>query len=77
MAGLAYFLLERALIAAEGESSRVGRAVGSSLKEWLSCLLYIVGGVAAFLVSPWLSIVLYMSVALMWLVPDRRFTHLQ
>ena len=77
MAGIAYFLLERALIAAEGEASRVARAVGSSLKEWLSCALYIIGIGAAFLVSPWLSIVLYMSVALMWLVPDRRFTHLQ
>ena len=44
------------------------------MKEWLSCALYIIGVVAAFLVSPWLSIALYMSVALMWLVPDRRFT---
>jgi uncharacterized membrane protein len=77
MAGIAYFLLERALIAAEGESSGVARAVGSSLKEWLSCALYVGGIVAAFLVSPWLSIVLYMAVALMWLVPDRRFTHRQ
>ena len=74
MAGIAYFLLERALIAAEGETSRVARAVGASVKEWLSCALYIIGVVAAFLVSPWLSIALYMSVALMWLVPDRRFT---
>jgi uncharacterized membrane protein len=77
MAGIAYFLLERALIAAEGETSKVARAVGTSLKEWLSCLLYLVGVVAAFLVSPWLSIGFYMAVALMWLVPDRRFTHLQ
>src|SRR3954452_19559835 len=77
MAGIAYFLLERALIAAEGESSRVGRAVGASLKEWLSCALYLTGVVAAFLVSPWLSIGLYMAVALMWLVPDRRFTRVQ
>ena len=39
----------------------------------MSFTLYVVGSAAAFLVSPWLSIALYMSVAVLWLVPDRRF----
>src|SRR4029079_529855 len=40
MAAIAYFVLERALIAAEGEDSTIARAVGSSLKEWLSLVCY-------------------------------------
>jgi len=73
MASISYWLLEKALIAAEGEASGVARAIGSGFKEWFSFALYVVGGMAAFLVSPWLSIVLYMLVAVIWLVPDRRF----
>ncbi|WP_028969741.1 TMEM175 family protein [Sphingomonas sp. URHD0057] len=73
MASISYLVLEKALIAAEGESSGVAEAVGSRMKEWLSFILYVVGSAAAFLVSPWLSIALYMAVAVIWLVPDRRF----
>jgi uncharacterized membrane protein len=73
MASIAYLVLEKALIAAEGPESTIARAVGSKLKEWLSLALYVLGTAAAFLVSPYLSIVLYIAVAVMWLVPDRRF----
>ena len=72
MASLAYLLLERALIAAEGEGSKVKTAVGSRTKEWLSFAIYGLGVLAAFL-SPWLSVALYVAVSLMWLIPDRRF----
>jgi uncharacterized membrane protein len=75
MAALSYLVLERALIAAEGEKSKVGAAIGSRLKEWLSFLLYSLGVAAAFLVSPYLSVLLYVAVAITWLVPDRRFEH--
>ena len=75
MAAIAYFVLERALIAAEGEDSAIARAVGSSLKEWLSLVCYASGVAAAFLLSPYISIALYVAVAIMWLIPDRRFEH--
>jgi uncharacterized membrane protein len=75
MAAIAYFVLERALIAAEGEDSAIARAVGSSLKEWVSLVCYASGVAAAFLLSPYISIALYVAVAIMWLIPDRRFEH--
>ena len=71
-ASLAYRLLERALIAVEGAKSKVQAAVGMAVKEWLSFAGYVAGVAIAF-ISPWISIALYVSVAIMWLVPDRRF----
>ena len=73
MAAIAYLLLERALIAAEGEESKVRDAVGSRFKEWVSFAGYVVGFAAAFLVSPYVSVALYVAVAVTWLIPDRRF----
>jgi uncharacterized membrane protein len=76
MASIAFFVLEKALIAAEGETSAIAKAVGSNLKEWLSTGLYAAGIAAAFLVSPYLSIALYVAVAAIWMIPDRRFARL-
>ncbi|MFL6753000.1 MAG: TMEM175 family protein [Sphingomicrobium sp.] len=73
MAAMSYFVLERALIAAEGEASTIRKAVGASGKEWLSAGLYALGIAAAFVVSPYVSIALYVAVAIIWLIPDRRF----
>jgi uncharacterized membrane protein len=73
MAAVSYLVLEKALIAAEGATSAVASAVGSKTKEWLSMALYAAGIVAAFAVSAYFSIALYVAVAAMWLVPDRRF----
>jgi uncharacterized membrane protein len=73
MAALAYLILERTLIAAEGEQSMIAKAVGGRGKELLSMVVYAIGLGCAFLVTPWLSIALYAAVAIMWLVPDRRF----
>jgi uncharacterized membrane protein len=72
LAGLAYYLLERALIAAEGEDSKIAKAVGNKTKEWLSVALYAAAVAIAF-ISPWISVVIYLVVAAAWLVPDRRF----
>ena len=71
-ASLSYLLLERALIAAEGEDSRVRRALGGGAKEWISFAAYVAAVSAAF-VSPVLSIACYVGVSILWLVPDRRF----
>ena len=71
-ASTCYLLLERALIAAEGEESGVKRAVGRGAKEWASFAGYAVALPLAF-VSPFISIAIYVAVAIMWLIPDRRF----
>jgi len=71
MAGFAYFLLSRALVARHGESSPLARAVGNDFKERVSIALYAVAILVAF-VEPLVASLLYVVVAVMWLVPDRR-----
>src|SRR5213080_3943461 len=71
-AGFAYSILVRTLIKANGSDSRVARAVGSDTKGYMSLVLYGAAVVLAF-VNPWISYALYVSVALMWFVPDPRF----
>jgi len=71
MAGIAYYILQSKIIREQGENSLVARAVGGDLKGKLSPLFYIVAMPTAF-VSRWISGALYVAVALMWLVPDRR-----
>jgi uncharacterized membrane protein len=72
-AGLAYVLLGRTLIRANGPDSAVARAIASDVKGYTSLGLYAAGVGLAF-VSPWISYALYVAVALMWFIPDRRFT---
>jgi len=71
-ASVAYVVLERSLVAAEGEQSGVKKAVGRGSKEWLSFAGYVAALPLAF-ISPFVSIAIYVAVAIMWLVPDRRF----
>lgn len=71
MAAIAYFILEQLIIASQGRESLLKRAVGRDLKGKLSPILYLVGIMAAFR-SPSLSQGIYVLVALLWLVPDRR-----
>jgi uncharacterized membrane protein len=73
MAAIFYWVLERSLIAAEGAESEIAKAVGAKHKEWISMIFYVVGLMAAFLVSPFVSVALYVAVAVLWLIPDRRF----
>lgn len=73
MAAITYMLLERALMAAEGENSMVRKAIGRYVKEWVSFGGYALGILAAFLISPFVSVVIYVAISAMWLVPDRRF----
>jgi uncharacterized membrane protein len=72
-AGVAYAILVRALIRANGRGSALAQAIGSDVKGYASLLLYAAGVGLAF-VSPWISYALYAAVALTWFVPDRRFT---
>ena len=72
-AGLAYSVLVRTIVRANGRESLVGVAISSDLKGNISVVMY-AAGVALAVVSVWISYALYVAVAVMWLVPDRRFT---
>jgi uncharacterized membrane protein len=70
-AALAYLILQTTLLRAQGEQSTLRTALGSDLKGKISPLLYCLGIGLSF-VEPWLGLAVYVVVALMWLVPDRR-----
>jgi uncharacterized membrane protein len=71
MAAIAYYVLERTIIRAQGPESILLKAVGRDWKGKLSPLLY-VAAIVATLLSPAISQVLFVAVALIWLIPDRR-----
>jgi uncharacterized membrane protein len=71
MAAVAYGILQRLIIAAQGRDSILQKAVGRDWKGKVSPLLYAIAIPLAFW-SQWLSVALYVLVAVMWLVPDRR-----
>jgi uncharacterized membrane protein len=71
MAAIGYTLLQSAIIARNRRSSALATAIGSDLKGKLSLAMYIAAAPLAF-VREWIAIVIYIAVALMWFVPDRR-----
>lgn len=71
MAAIAYWILQQTIIAAEGPDSLLKKAVKGDWKGKLSPVIYLAAIPAAFW-SPWFSLGLYVLVALVWLVPDRR-----
>jgi uncharacterized membrane protein len=70
-AAIAYYILQNTLLRAEGDKSRLRAALGSDVKGKISPLLYCVGIGLSF-VNQWLGLAVYVLVALIWLVPDRR-----
>jgi uncharacterized membrane protein len=70
-AGIAYLILQTTLLRAEGEQSKLRVALGSDIKGKISPLLYCLGIGLAF-ADRWIGLGLYVVVALIWLVPDRR-----
>ncbi|HEV2915071.1 MAG TPA: TMEM175 family protein [Pyrinomonadaceae bacterium] len=70
-AAIAYYILQTLIITEQGADSRLKAAVGSDIKGKLSPLIYVVAIALAF-VNQWISDLLYVLVALMWLIPDRR-----
>jgi len=71
LAAIAYFILTRALIALHGRDSALATAVGRDFKGKVSVVIYVAAIPLAF-VSAWIACALFVLVALMWLVPDRR-----
>jgi uncharacterized membrane protein len=70
-AGIAYVLLQSAIIADQGPRSKLAAAVGKDLKGKLSAIMLAVAIPLAF-VREWLADAIYVTVALTWLIPDRR-----
>jgi uncharacterized membrane protein len=68
---LAYFALQSAILRIQGAASKLALALGSDLKGKASPLLYALG-IGLAVVNRWLSVAIYVIVALMWLIPDRR-----
>ena len=71
MAAIAYLLLQRLIIRAQGANSLLRRAIGGDWKGKLSPVLYAIAIVSA-LAAPYLAGAIYAMVAAIWLVPDRR-----
>jgi len=71
MAAIAYFILQQTIIRAQGEDSILKKAIGRDWKGRLSPVLYIVG-IIATLRSSWIPQAIFVIVALIWLIPDRR-----
>jgi uncharacterized membrane protein len=70
-AGIAYYILTRALIALHGRHSTLAKALGNDFKGKISVVLYVVAIPFAF-VRAWIACGVYLSVAIIWLIPDRR-----
>lgn len=71
MAAIAYWILQQRIIASQGEDSILEKAIGHDWKGKVSPLLYLAAIGLAF-VSQWLAIAIYVLVAVMWVIPDRR-----
>jgi uncharacterized membrane protein len=71
MAACAYFILQHAIISSEGEKSLLKAAVGQDRKGKASLVLYVIAVIVAFWLT-WVAQLIYIAVAIMWLIPDRR-----
>ncbi|HET7675635.1 MAG TPA: TMEM175 family protein [Gammaproteobacteria bacterium] len=71
LAALAWWIMQRVLLAGHGRDSLLAAAMGSSWKEKLSPVVYAIAIGCTFF-RPWIADALYAAVALMWIVPDRR-----
>ena len=76
LAGVAYLVLQRVIIRSQGPESVLAAAVGRDMKGKLSALAYALAIPAAF-IRPWIAGTLFVGVAMMWLIPDRRIEDLK
>lgn len=71
MAACAYYLLSHFLIDLHGKDSTIGKAYGKDIKGKISVVIYLVAIVLGFF-NPWISTLLYVITAVIWIVPDKR-----
>lgn len=72
---IAYLILQSTIMRAQDDPSGLRAALGSDTKGKVSTVLYVVAIAASFL-SNWITVALYVVVAIIWLIPDRRMAHL-
>lgn len=75
MSGIAYYILQTLILKINGKDSPLAKAVGTDFKGKASPVFYAIAIPSAYL-NQWLSGGLYIAVAMMWLIPDRRIEHL-
>ncbi len=71
MAGVAYYMLEQCLIAIQGKSSALATAVGKEWKGIASVIIYVIG-ISLCFINSFLGFALYIVVACLWFIPDKR-----
>ena len=71
MPAIAYLLLQKAILRREGQDSTLAKALGRDIKGKISPVLYVTA-IALSFVDPLIAGIIYVSVAVMWLIPDRR-----
>jgi uncharacterized membrane protein len=71
MAGIAYYILHTAIVANEGRDSPLAKAIGADFKGKVSAVIYAAAVALAFF-QTWIADALYVAVAVMWVIPDRR-----
>ena len=71
LAAIAYYILQSLIVAEQGRDSKLAKAIGPDFKGKLSPVLYATAIAASFF-RPWIAGCIYVFVALMWLIPDRR-----
>ena len=71
MAGIAYYLLAQCLVQIHGKDSTLGKAIGRDRKGIRSIVIYVFG-VGLSLIHPWIGFAMYVLVACIWFIPDRR-----
>jgi uncharacterized membrane protein len=71
LAAISWYIMQILMIRHDGPDSRLARAIGRDLKGKISPVLYL-AGIAVSFVQPWMAMGVYVLVALMWIVPDRR-----
>jgi uncharacterized membrane protein len=71
MAGFAYYILSQCLLKMHGKNSTLAQAIGKDRKGIISLILYIIG-IACSFINPWIGFSIYVIVAAIWFIPDRR-----
>ncbi len=71
LAAIAFYILLLVIIRAQGADSEIAAVLGSNIKGKISPFIYALGIVVSF-IQPWVAVALYVLVAAMWLVPDRK-----
>lgn len=72
MAGVAYYILAHCLTSIHGKDSTLAKALGKDQKGIISVVLYITGIITSAFIHPWVGFAIYVIVAAIWFIPDRR-----